>query len=451
MIILRFKLRLTIICSSDLFEAADYGDPQKRQRLIIFAAKNFVMMPNKPVRTHGSIRYCNDNDNTYVDPFVTIGDVFEHLRKPYAKTYPNMKDCKTTSFKPGESEDVFQLDYNGSAPTMKCASTCLHYAERVNSNNNSNIVNDNDDNDDNFRCINVREYAAIQSFPYDYEFVGKTLTSKYKQAGNAVPVRLAAAIARTIRDSLLYYYQEELLDNDIQKPAAATTATVNQPSYYIANKGNDADDEESIEDVGALCLLNLKKYVKKKPEKEPEQICNLTTHAEALASITLKPRDEIIESNRRTTIAHMKKFGDGTLNPYPQSERFEIGDILHNIQKYNISPSKELGIPDLLKFLLNRTSRGGGKTMMPVEELKSLMAQHGVSCLPVSSSSSSSLSSSSVDEEVSAIALSAIEKQPDFGGNITATAKCIPMDLDDAADGKESDCVVGNQKRRREK
>jgi site-specific DNA-cytosine methylase len=221
MVILRFKLRLTIIYSFHHFEAADYGDPQNRQRLILFVAKKFVRMPNKPVRTHGSIRYCNDNDNAYVDPFVTIGDVFEHLRKPYAKkTYPNMNDCKTTSFKPGESRDVFQLDYNGSSPTMKCASTCLHYAERINSNNNnddgSNIDIDNDNDDDNFRCINVREYAAIQSFPYDYEFVGKTLTSKYKQAGNAVPVRLAAAIARTIHDSLRYYYQEELLDIDIQ-------------------------------------------------------------------------------------------------------------------------------------------------------------------------------------------------------------------------------------------
>jgi hypothetical protein len=229
--------------------ASDFGDPQKRQRLILFVAKNFVMMPNKPVRTHGTIRYCNDNDNAYVEPFVTIGDVFEHLRKPYAKkTYPNMNDCKTTSFKPGESRDVFQLDYNGSSPTMKCASTCLHYAERINSNNNnddgSNIDIDNDNDDDNFRCINVREYAAIQSFPYDYEFVGKTLTSKYKQAGNAVPVRLAAAIARTIHDSLRYYYQEELLDIDIQQQPAATTEVVAQCQPVLSS--SVVDDEEAL-------------------------------------------------------------------------------------------------------------------------------------------------------------------------------------------------------------
>ena len=44
------------------------------------------------------------------------------------------------------------------------------------------------------RRLSWRECAAIQTFPPDLEFAGN-LTSKYKQIGNAVPVRLAEIMA----------------------------------------------------------------------------------------------------------------------------------------------------------------------------------------------------------------------------------------------------------------
>ena len=47
------------------------------------------------------------------------------------------------------------------------------------------------------RPLTVREYARIQTFPDDWVFCG-TLTAKYKQIGNAVPVNLAWAIGRSL-------------------------------------------------------------------------------------------------------------------------------------------------------------------------------------------------------------------------------------------------------------
>ena len=44
------------------------------------------------------------------------------------------------------------------------------------------------------RRFSWREAAAIQTFPPEVEFYGD-LTSKYKQIGNAVPVKLAEIIA----------------------------------------------------------------------------------------------------------------------------------------------------------------------------------------------------------------------------------------------------------------
>lgn len=47
------------------------------------------------------------------------------------------------------------------------------------------------------RPLTVREYARIQTFPDNWEFAG-SMSSQYKQIGNAVPVNLAAAVGRSL-------------------------------------------------------------------------------------------------------------------------------------------------------------------------------------------------------------------------------------------------------------
>lgn len=51
------------------------------------------------------------------------------------------------------------------------------------------------------RRFSWREAAAIQTFPEDFEFCGN-LVSKYKQIGNAVPVKLAEIIAKDLYHTL---------------------------------------------------------------------------------------------------------------------------------------------------------------------------------------------------------------------------------------------------------
>lgn len=51
------------------------------------------------------------------------------------------------------------------------------------------------------RRLSARECAMLQTFPMDYEFVG-SLNAIYKQIGNAVPVKLAEAIAKGIYEVL---------------------------------------------------------------------------------------------------------------------------------------------------------------------------------------------------------------------------------------------------------
>jgi len=51
------------------------------------------------------------------------------------------------------------------------------------------------------RRLTLREAAAIQTFPESYRFFGPT-SAHYTQIGNAVPCRLAEAVARAVRDAL---------------------------------------------------------------------------------------------------------------------------------------------------------------------------------------------------------------------------------------------------------
>jgi DNA (cytosine-5)-methyltransferase 1 len=58
---------------------------------------------------------------------------------------------------------------------------------------------------DETRPFTVREYARIQTFPDSWDFAG-SLSSQYKQIGNAVPVNLAEEIGKSIVESLNNFY-----------------------------------------------------------------------------------------------------------------------------------------------------------------------------------------------------------------------------------------------------
>ncbi|MCE3239337.1 MAG: (cytosine-5-)-methyltransferase [Gammaproteobacteria bacterium] len=69
---------------------------------------------------------------------------------------------------------------------------------------------------DETRPFNVREYARIQTFPDEWVFVG-SLSSQYKQIGNAVPVNLALEIGYSIVRCLNDYYSKIKISSLKQK------------------------------------------------------------------------------------------------------------------------------------------------------------------------------------------------------------------------------------------
>lgn len=55
---------------------------------------------------------------------------------------------------------------------------------------------------DHLRSFTIREYARLQTFPDDWEFVGNNKRELQLQVGNAVPVAFAKRIAMRVRDAL---------------------------------------------------------------------------------------------------------------------------------------------------------------------------------------------------------------------------------------------------------
>ncbi len=67
------------------------------------------------------------------------------------------------------------------------------------------------------RPLTVREYARIQTFPDSWEFYG-SLSSQYRQIGNAVPVNLAAAVGRSLICLLNTIESGEIQQHQISPP-----------------------------------------------------------------------------------------------------------------------------------------------------------------------------------------------------------------------------------------
>ena len=165
---LGYQVRCTVL------KACDYGDPQKRPRFFMFISRNNIPLPSIPAPTHG--------DSAHLWPYVTTKETLDQVND----SLPNMQG-RTSSLLP--QHGVIRLKPHECAPTIRAGSvTPFHYSKD--------------------RCINVREAATLQSFPLDYKFIG-SLSSQYKQVGNAVPVELASAVANSIKQVMMYAYKEE--------------------------------------------------------------------------------------------------------------------------------------------------------------------------------------------------------------------------------------------------
>ena len=198
--------------SFELYNAANFGAPQNRERIVIIGKlgkeKVSYLTP-----THSS-------DSSYnLPPWKTLSEAFATLppdithhyiefpekrlrfyrmltEGQYWKDLPeNMqKEAMGKKLKLGGGKTGFyrRLSYSKPSPTLVTnptmpATDLCHPTEN--------------------RPLSVEEYSCIQGFPNNWEICGPIL-EQYKQIGNAVPIKLGEAIAKTIINDMNHIQPE---------------------------------------------------------------------------------------------------------------------------------------------------------------------------------------------------------------------------------------------------
>jgi DNA (cytosine-5)-methyltransferase 1 len=197
-----------------LVNAADYGIPQKRERVFIVGFRNDINGDwSFPAATHSedSLHYTQFITREYWEnhrinypgnhepvnaslfdppgkkPWVTIRDTIADLPNPMeSNSFYNHKFQGGAKVYPGHTGSVMDEP----AKTIKAGSHGVPGGENM-------IVLDNGT----VRYLTVREAARIQTFPDDY-FFPCSWTESMRQIGNAVPVKLGALVADSVKKTL---------------------------------------------------------------------------------------------------------------------------------------------------------------------------------------------------------------------------------------------------------
>lgn len=175
-----------------LLNSANYGVPQKRERVIFIGTRNDLNIDiNYPTETHN--RDGNNGKLKWISVKDAIDDLKdlpedESIQQIYTKHNDNfIKKIENTpqgkSVNPKYTEAFFRCDEDKPSNTVKenHGGVFIHYEKH--------------------RVMTPRELARLQSFPDDFIFKGSK-SSMLVQLGNAVPCGLSSAIAKEVLNAL---------------------------------------------------------------------------------------------------------------------------------------------------------------------------------------------------------------------------------------------------------
>lgn len=177
-----------------VLNSKDYKVPQKRERIIIIGVHSSIKKPFEypeksseyvflkdvlmDVPPSVGVKYPKKKED--VMKLVPEGGSWVDLPPDIQKSYMGEKSLAAGGGKRGIAR---RLAMNEQCLTLT-TSPCQKQTERCHPIET--------------RPLNVREYARIQTFPDSYVFEG-SIGNQYKQIGNAVPVKLAFAVANQIK------------------------------------------------------------------------------------------------------------------------------------------------------------------------------------------------------------------------------------------------------------
>lgn len=191
--------------SFNLYNAANFGSPQKRERVIIVCSRDGRELPylNPTHSENGSfslpkwrvlrdaIEGLGNIDHEYVcfpDKRLKYYRLLQEGQNWRSLAVPLQKEALGKSYYAGGGKTGFlrRLAWDKPSPTLvthpAMPATDLCHPEEL-------------------RPLSVQEYKRIQEFPDSWDIQGGKI-DKYKQIGNAVPVSLGQAVGRLIKQAL---------------------------------------------------------------------------------------------------------------------------------------------------------------------------------------------------------------------------------------------------------
>ncbi|EOA04726.1 DNA-cytosine methyltransferase [Herbaspirillum frisingense GSF30] len=244
--------RLNYYTAFDVLNAADFGTPQSRERIIFIGSRDGKRItlpkpthaehPKKHQKKWASLRSAIGRFSEIDSP----GAKLIASQEKYLKMIPeggNWRDLPEADQKEalggayhswgGRSGFFRRLSWDKPSPalptTPNAKATMLCHPTEL-------------------RPLSVREYARIQQFPDDWKFSG-SISSQYRQIGNAVPTGLGQALGMAIldawnrRNGLAQLGTVETHNEDLVRRMASRPVTMLNPPSMRKKNGNENSTE----------------------------------------------------------------------------------------------------------------------------------------------------------------------------------------------------------------
>ncbi|HBC86545.1 MAG TPA: DNA (cytosine-5-)-methyltransferase [Lentisphaeria bacterium] len=191
--------------TAQLVNAADYGTPQKRERVVFLGSRDGYQLV-MPVGSYGP------EETLFQQRWRTLGDAIDNLhdKKPEFTPFSPSRIRFLSLLKEGQNWRDLPLEMQREALGGAYESTGgrVGFYRRLTLKKPSPTVSTSPIQKSTCLChptelrpLSVKEYARIQQFPDEWIFSGTT-SDKYRQIGNAVPIGLGYVIGKTVMNHI---------------------------------------------------------------------------------------------------------------------------------------------------------------------------------------------------------------------------------------------------------
>lgn len=174
-----------------ILNAADYGVPQSRRRVIILGIRKDLGNQEDVFYPKGMFdKTGEETERKWLSAKDGIDDLWDKINDPTVLNH-TQRDYSKAKFYPGKKmQGNNRISAERPAPTIRAehhGNIEAHYR----------TILEDENNMDGWRRLSVRETARLQSFPDDFNFACSA-SSAYKMIGNAVPPVMSWHIARSV-------------------------------------------------------------------------------------------------------------------------------------------------------------------------------------------------------------------------------------------------------------